>query len=64
MDNISVVRIDAGEDDGAEIIFKFNSKRIAVSIFASQPSNECQQPIENHLIKLLSQATSIDFDEQ
>lgn len=60
MDSISVTRVYAGEDEGGEITFEFNSKQIAVTVFASHSS----QNIEGRLIGLLVKATTNDFHNE
>ena len=32
MDDIAIIQTHAGEGDGAELVFEYNSKRIAVSL--------------------------------
>jgi tRNA A-37 threonylcarbamoyl transferase component Bud32 len=60
MDSISVTQIHAGEDDGGEIIFEFNGKHIAVSVFPGRLSPD----VERHLIGLFSKATSDDLGDE
>jgi serine/threonine protein kinase len=60
MDSIAVTHIYAGEEDGGEIIFEFNGKHIAVSVFPGHSS----QFIEGHLIGLLAKATTGDLGDE
>jgi len=66
--NVSVVQINAGDDDGADITLDFNGKRIAVSLFANsipQDDSRTQHhaPAEDRLIQLLAQAVTAPDDE-
>ncbi|KJK85264.1 hypothetical protein H633G_10896 [Metarhizium anisopliae BRIP 53284] len=61
-DDIRVVHINAGNDEGADITIEINSKRITVSLFASsswqdEGNSQLGTPIEDQLIQLLNQAT-------
>ncbi|KAH9883960.1 hypothetical protein F4778DRAFT_764679 [Xylariomycetidae sp. FL2044] len=63
MDDIAVQMINAGDGDGAEIIFHLNGQRIAISIFPSSPHR--QQPLhEDRLIDLLDRAVDAAVDEE
>ncbi|KAI1769726.1 hypothetical protein F4818DRAFT_435424 [Hypoxylon cercidicola] len=68
MDDISVHQINAGDGDGADIIFGFNDQRISVSIFPSSPAQHNLHPdrkqpfLEDRLIDMLGQAVSADVN--
>ncbi|OAQ59608.1 hypothetical protein VFPPC_13533 [Pochonia chlamydosporia 170] len=57
-DDIRVVSIDAGTDEGADITIEYNTKRITVSIFASSTQDNAHTgtSVEDELIRLLNQA--------
>ncbi|ESZ93628.1 hypothetical protein SBOR_6006 [Sclerotinia borealis F-4128] len=62
------VCINAGDDEGADITFEYNGKRITVSLFASsscQASGNSQHEnyIEDRLIRLLNQAVTADDED-
>ncbi|KAI1399905.1 hypothetical protein F4819DRAFT_395621 [Hypoxylon fuscum] len=69
MDDIAVHKINTGDGDGADIIFDFNSQRIAVSIFPASPAPhnlhlDRKQPfLEDCLIDMLGHAVSADVDD-
>ncbi|KID94665.1 Protein kinase-like domain protein, partial [Metarhizium majus ARSEF 297] len=70
-DDIRVVHINAGNDEGADITIEINSKRITVSLFASpswqdEGNSQLGTPIEDQLIQLLNQAVTAadeDYDD-
>ncbi|KAM3437290.1 hypothetical protein NHJ13734_004712 [Beauveria thailandica] len=49
-DDIKVVHINAGDEEGADITFEYNARRITISFFA--PGS----PVENGIIHLLNKA--------
>lgn len=71
LDDIRVVHINAGDDEGADITLEFNTKRITVSVFASFLSQDegnppLETPIEDQVIHLLNQAVTAadeDYDD-
>ncbi|KAK2613016.1 hypothetical protein QQS21_000945 [Conoideocrella luteorostrata] len=71
LDDITVVQINAGDDDGADITLEFNTKRITVSVFASSFSRNgdntsLETPIEDRVIHLLNEAVTAadeDYDD-
>ncbi|KAF7858845.1 hypothetical protein EAF04_008887 [Stromatinia cepivora] len=63
-----VVCINAGDDEGADITFKYNGKRITVSLFASSScqangNSQHENYIEDWLIRLLNQAVTTDDED-
>ncbi|KAK4162979.1 hypothetical protein QBC43DRAFT_264850 [Cladorrhinum sp. PSN259] len=68
LDDIDVYRIEAGDSDGADILFDFNGQRIQLSVLPSSPSSQPDPEninfLEDRLIHLLGQATlTEDMDE-
>jgi len=64
MDEIAVVRCSTGTDeDGADITFDFNGKRMKVSLFPMASTLEHKSPTENRLICLLGKSVEADSDE-
>lgn len=67
-DDITVVHISAGDDEGADITLEYNATRITVSVFAS-PSSEAGQssspesPLENRVLRLLNKAVIADDED-
>lgn len=55
---VAVLQIHGGQDDdGAELVFDFNGRRISVSVFpSSATNNEGQDSIQNRIIALLNRA--------
>ncbi|KAJ8120494.1 hypothetical protein O1611_g10353 [Lasiodiplodia mahajangana] len=68
-DHIVVFEFNAGDGDGADIIFDINGQRVAASVFPShlpeQSSrlNQSQQSLKDQVIDLISRAISPDDDE-
>ncbi len=70
-DDIRVVQINAGDDEGVDITFEYNTKRITVSIFACPSSNggDCcsslgaAPPMETRIIRLLNEAVVADDED-
>ncbi|KAI5464247.1 hypothetical protein BGZ63DRAFT_411989 [Mariannaea sp. PMI_226] len=67
-DDVRVVCINGGDDEGADITFEYNGKRIAVSLFASSScqangNSQHESFIEDQLIRLLNQAVTADDDD-
>lgn len=58
LDVIDVYQIHGGDGDGADIIFNFNGKRIAVSVF---PQND--DPVQDRLIHLIDRIATDDVEE-
>lgn len=69
MDDIAICQINAGDGDGADVIFDYNDKRISVSIFPSLLPPYDDRPdkhryfAEDHLIDLLDRAVSVEIDD-
>ncbi|KGQ04905.1 hypothetical protein BBAD15_g9841 [Beauveria bassiana D1-5] len=70
LDDIRVVHINAGDEEGADITLDYNARRITISFFASSLPNKDEplhnSPIENRIIGLLSQAVIAadeDYDD-
>ncbi|KJK73557.1 hypothetical protein H634G_11193 [Metarhizium anisopliae BRIP 53293] len=67
-DDIRVVHINAGNDEGADITIEINSKRITVSLFANsswqgEGNSQLGTTIEDQLIQLLNQAVTAADEE-
>jgi len=58
-DCVAVTEISVDKDEGGEITFEFNGKRLAVSVFSSHSSHS----IEDRLVSLLVKATDDDFED-
>ncbi|KAG9252907.1 uncharacterized protein F5Z01DRAFT_689593 [Emericellopsis atlantica] len=64
LDRLAVLQIHAGDGDGADLIFNFNSQRIAVSIFPSSSNHDRnRRSIQDHLIDVLGRAASDDMGD-
>lgn len=64
--DVAVLQIHGGQDDdGAELVFDFNGRRISVSVFpSSATNNEGQDSIHNRIIALLNRAIGeVDDDK-
>ncbi|KGQ09556.1 hypothetical protein BBAD15_g5107 [Beauveria bassiana D1-5] len=55
-DNIKVVHINAGDEEGADITLEYNARRITISFFASPLCSSPGSPVENRIIHLLNNA--------
>ncbi|KAF4447323.1 hypothetical protein F53441_9120 [Fusarium austroafricanum] len=72
MDDIAVYELHCGDGDGADIVFTFNDNHISVSIFPSNGSSTKDtrhmepkdRPLQDHLVDLISQATSCQNDNE
>lgn len=60
-DTITVLRIEGGDGDGAELFFDFNGQRIAVSIFPSSSSQG--HSVQDRVISLLGRILSSGVDD-
>jgi hypothetical protein len=64
LDSVDVLQIHGGDGDGADLVFDFNSQRIAVSIFPSSSIHDQNQgSIQDRLINLLDRTASGDVDD-
>lgn len=72
MDDIAVNQLHGGNGGGADIVFTFNDKQISVSIFPSNASSTKatrhlgpgERPLQDHLVDLISQATTCQDDDE
>ena len=71
MNEIALLSIDAGDGDGAGLVFDYNDKRISISVFPStfQPLSDGQSDKHgclagNCLVDLLGRAVSTENDEE
>lgn len=65
---VSVVSINAGDEESADITLEYNTKRINIPIFASAPTNSddfslLEASIETRIIGLLNEAIIADGDK-
>ncbi|TPX11612.1 uncharacterized protein E0L32_007591 [Thyridium curvatum] len=60
--SMAVVDIFAGDVDGAEVVVEVYGKRVAVSVFSG--ASPGQHTVEDHLIKLLNLAATVDDDTE
>ena len=64
LDVVDVYQIHGGDGDGAEIIFSFNGKRIAVSVFPSYSvSQQNGDSVQNRLIYLMDRVATGDVED-
>lgn len=72
MDDIAINQLHGGVGDGAAIVFTFNGTLISVSIFPSNGSSTQDtrhlglgdRPLQDHLVDLVSEATSCQDDDE
>ncbi|KAH7245329.1 hypothetical protein BKA59DRAFT_475681 [Fusarium tricinctum] len=72
LDDIAVYQLHGGVGDGAAMVFTFNDKLISVSIFPSNGSStkdSCHlgledRPLQDHLVDLVSRATTCQEDDE
>ncbi|KAG9249961.1 uncharacterized protein F5Z01DRAFT_667628 [Emericellopsis atlantica] len=63
-DIVDVYQIHGGDGDGADIIFNFNGKRIAVSVFPSYSAGQQNQnSVQNRLIHLMDRIATGDVED-
>lgn len=64
MPDIAVHQVNAGDGDGADMVFDYNGRKISVSVFPSSLREEGQEDVQGRLIDLLGRAVTSDTDDE